>query len=391
MEDEGCFAHLWPAPLGPWVLMKIVDRYVLREYLIPFGYCLCAFCLIYVIFDLFDRFPDFLKAEVPWTQALLFYGHFLFVVNGFVPFLVMVLPIALLLSEQYTLVTLAMHNELTAMRASGLSLYRLFAPFLTVGVIASLLAVLVQEVAGPYATRWKSNFDQEQIKKLHEVNLIPNFYYHTGKTARDWRAASFDMNPPGRLLDVKVTQTRKDGSLVEEFMAAKAEWLDGQWWFYDLHARKYDLRGEPVAGSHTASPVPVDMPEFKETPQDFITEFLKIDAQSSWEMYRYLQTHPNVARETRRKREVVLHERLAMPWTCLVVVLIGMPTVMTTNRRGALKSVMLSIGGLFGFYFLQQFGYIHGVVGHIPPWLAGWLPNIVCAGVGLYLLSRIRC
>lgn len=80
--------------------MKIIDKYMLKQYLIPFGYCVGAFSLLYIVLDLFDRFADFVEAKVPAQDVLLYYAYYLFKVNGFVPFVVVVLPIALLLATR---------------------------------------------------------------------------------------------------------------------------------------------------------------------------------------------------------------------------------------------------------------------------------------------------
>lgn len=371
--------------------MRIITRYVLREYLIPLGYCLAAFSLIYLIYDLFDRFTDLLEAKVSLMQVFLFYAHYLFAVNGFVPFIVMIMPIALLLSELYTLVTLARHNELTAMRATGMSLYRLMFPFLTIGLLASIVSLVIQEGIGPYATQWTKKFEGGLNKKKPEQAYMQmDFLYHTGITHRHWLIRWYDIRTPGKGKEVKVTQDRKDGSLQEEYTASKVEWLDGAWWFYDLQMKRYDLRGEPIGGMGKPSLMPVEMRDFKETPDDFMQELNKTDTLSSWEMYRYVKTRPNLSKFTRTRRMVDLHARLAMPWTCLVVILIGMPAVMTSSRKGALLTVLMAIAFMFIFYFFVHLGMILGKRELIAPWLAGWLPNIIFSVVGILSLFRIK-
>jgi LPS export ABC transporter permease LptG len=371
--------------------MKILTRYVLREYLVPLTYCLAAFCLLYLVYDLFERFSDFLEAHTTLPQVLLFYAHYLFAVNGFVPFIVVIMPIALLLSQLYTLVALALHNELTAMRANGFSLYRLLLPFMIVALTMGVLGAIIQETIGPYATRWITTFNTTVIAKTpQEKNVVRDYLYHTGETYRHWMIQRFDLTRPGVLENVKIIQDRKDGSLAEEYFAAKAEWLDESWWLYALQVKKYDLRGEPIGGLSEPAQHPVEMRAFRESPEDFLQEMSKTDFLSSWDMYRYLRTHPKLSPSSRARRSVDLQARLAMPWTCLVVVLMGMPAAMTSSRKGALLSVLLAIAFLFGFYFLLHTGMILGKRLVIAPWLAGWLPNVLFAAAGLWALSRLR-
>jgi len=371
--------------------MRIITRYALKEYLIPFFYCMAAFSLIYLVLDIFDRFTDFIEAQIPLWQILFFYAHYLFAVTGFAPFIVVVMPVALLLGELYTLVNFARHNELTALRATGMSLYRLMFPFLLVGFCAALTCLVIQETIGPQATLWVKRFEAENIKKRPaQANMFMDFLYHTGGDHRHWLVRIFDSRTPGRCKDVKITQDLKDGSLGEEMWADKAEWLDGKWWFFGLKTQKYDLRGEPVGGPSKPSPYPIEKPDFKETPQDFLQELNQTDTLSSWDMYRYVANRPNLSRTTRVRRHVDLHARLAMPWTCFVVILIGMPAVMTTSRKGALFTVLGAIAVLFIFFFLVHLGMILGKRELLTPWLAGWLPNLIFLGAGLTGLLVIR-
>ena len=369
--------------------MTILQRYILREYLIPFAYCMAAFCLVYLVYDLFERFPEFVEARVPIAQILLFYAHYLFAVNGFVPYIVAVLPFALLLSELYALVNMARHNEFTAMRASGISLATLITPFLVVGVLASLAALLIQETIGPDATRWTYAFNRRQVETRDAKKaFLHTFYFHSGASQRYWVIPRFDFQNPGKLRKVTVTQNRPDGSLAQEYFAERAEWLDGVWWFFGMRTRKYTLREEPTGIWSRTPDKPVEM-DFTESPDDFLGEWLKSDLLSSWDMYKYLVNHPNLSQRSQASRKVDLHARLAMPWTCIVVILLGIPAIMTSGRKGALLTVMLAISFMFLFYFVVHFGMVLGKRELLMSWVAGWLPNIVFTGIGIYMLRKI--
>jgi lipopolysaccharide export system permease protein len=372
--------------------MKIIDRYILRQYFVPLSYLVAAFSLMYIILDLFERFPDFVEAKVGLWEAAVYYGYFLFAVNGFVPFLVMVMPFALLLSALYTLTLFARHNELTAMCASGVSLRRLMLPLMGVGLCVALVSAVAQETLGPAATRWIDDFHRRRIHR-HEstVDLVSDFLYQTGVTHRQWIIKKFNQRQPNRLVGVHVIQERDDGSLAKELYAAKAEWLDGHWWFYELQQREYDQAGEPVGGLSKPSERPVEIQEYAETPAEFQNEATQeSDYLSSWDMYQYLRQHPNLSGLGRAKRTVDLHARLAMPWTCLVMILLSLPATAGGVRRSALRSVGFGLAFLFGFYFLLYMGILLGKWGLIWPWLAGWFPNTIFLALGATLTARLE-
>lgn len=371
--------------------MKIIDKYVLRQYLIPLGYLVVAFCLLYVVLDLFDRFPDFVEAKVPLKDVVVYYGYYLFAVNGFVPFIVVVLPIALLLAALYALTMFARHNELTAMCASGVSIRRLMGPLLAAGFCASLFAAVAQETLGPRATRWIADYGKYVINRQKEtVDIVQNYIYHTGATRRQWIISQFNLRDPGSMKGVKVLQERPDSTLETEILATSAEWLDGYWWFHGLQTRPYNEQGEPIGPMSPPSEMPVEMSDYTEAPTEFLSELQKTDFLSSLDMIRYLESRPNLTGAGRARRLVDIHARLAMPWSCMVLILLSLPATAGGVRRPAMRSVAFGLLALFGFYFIVNLGMILGKREIIWAWLAGWLPNLIFLGVGGILTWRMK-
>jgi lipopolysaccharide export system permease protein len=90
------------------------------------------------------------------------------------------------------------------------------------------------------------------------------------------------------------------------------------------------------------------------------------------------------------KSEIKIYGRLAAPWTCVVVVLIAIPFGAVSGRRNAFVGVAASIVICFIYFVLQQLALALGTGGYLQPWLAGWLPNLSFALVGLLLTARIR-
>src|SRR5437773_1880225 len=109
--------------------MRLLDRYLLRELLIPLGYCLCGFLILWVFADLFVEFGEFQNKKLLPADIVEYYAL------STPEFLVEVLPIALLLAVLYSLTNHARHQEITAIRAAGVSLWRLCLPYLAVGLL----------------------------------------------------------------------------------------------------------------------------------------------------------------------------------------------------------------------------------------------------------------
>ena len=131
--------HVCPMRLlSPFRAMKLIDKYLLRNLMVPLGYCLAAFALIYVVFDLFDNMSDFIDAKTPLASVLQFYSLLMPSV------LIFIAPVSLFLAVLYSLSHLTKNNELTAMRSCGVSLLRLMTPMIAVGLIASVIVGVSQ-------------------------------------------------------------------------------------------------------------------------------------------------------------------------------------------------------------------------------------------------------
>ncbi len=104
----------------------------------------------------------------------------------------------------------------------------------------------------------------------------------------------------------------------------------------------------------------------------------------------FLRTHPRLSDEKRAQVLVNFHQRLAMPWMCLIVVLFGIPFGATTGRRGAFLGIVAALALFFVYYLLLKLGIVMGNRQFLAPWLAGWLPNLAFSAMGVILVYRHR-
>jgi lipopolysaccharide export LptBFGC system permease protein LptF len=139
-------------------------------------------------------------------------------------------------------------------------------------------------------------------------------------------------------------------------------------------------------------------PEFSETPDQIRSE-IQLSTGSSLVKARkadipiavivsYLRLHPYPSQAAALYTK--LEGRLATPWTCLVVVLIAMPFGAASGRRNVYVGVASSILICFAYFVLQQVCLAAGAGGKMPPWLAGWLPNLAFGVTGLWMTARVR-
>jgi len=362
--------------------MKLLDRYVLRQFAAPVIYCLLTFSMVFIVFDLFEHLSDFIKARTPFAAICQYY------IFAWPSLAVYIAPISLLLGLLYGLWQMTRHNELTAMRASGVGLLRITLPLLLVGLAASLAASALQELVAPATSYWAAQFitRQERGEDL-SMRFAFDLPYKNERHHRIWAIRRFDLISH-EMQDVRMVQQRADGSDVETIRAAEARYYDQRWWFFDVMREKYDLSNNPLGPVENVSLL--EMRELTETPRDFANEVKDPVFLSALELWGFVRTHRNLSDKTQARYLVDMHARLAMPWTCLVVVLFGIPFGIHTARQGAFKGMIMALTTFFGYYIIMMISQWMGKQQMLPPFLCAWLPNAVFLALGLILMRKVR-
>jgi lipopolysaccharide export system permease protein len=395
--------------------MRLLDRYLLRELLLPLGYCLSGFLIFWVSFDLISDLSTFRERNLGALEVAQYYFVRL------PELLVVVLPFALLLALLYALTNHARHQELTAMRVAGVSLWRLSAPYFGVGLALSFLLFALNEIWVPdSAERAEQILERSagnQPKKAGRK--AANLVFHNARDRRNWSIKSYDL-ATHQMEQPRLEEVLPDGSRRQLF-AQSGAWTNGQWVLYNVQEFYYPIvpAVTPVLGrmlalilgwsSYPALPDELPIPSqtnalvlagFAETPEQIKSE-IKVSNLSSFRAAKkvqlsiadhlnYRRLHPHLDSSYRAMLETQLHARLAQPWTCLVVVLIAIPFGAPSGRRNVFVGVASSIFIGFIYFVLLRLGLALGTGGIIPAWLAAWLPNLLFGSAGFFLIQRVR-
>ncbi len=366
--------------------MKILDRYILRSLLTPFVYCLLTFCSIFVIWDLFNELSRFLEAEADgWTIALYYAAVLL-------PSLEFLMPASLMLGTLYALWHLTRTNELMAIQASGISFYRVVLPCLGMGLAATLFMGVIKETIGVHAFAWTKEMRMNRFKTEPGDVAFP-LAYLDARYHRLWLVEGYDVRQPRVMNKVKITEERTDGSRRREIFAKRAEWLDGRWWLHEPSEQHYDAADNPIGGIVPAAPGPravKEYPDIREHPDQFVRATRDWLFLSTWDMLKYLREHPHISAKAANERRYDIHNRLAMPWACLIATLFAIPAGAKTGRHNPLTGIFVAVGFFFAYYMLSQVGLLLGKSGLMPPWAGAWLSNAVFLFSGVVMLIRLR-
>ena len=372
--------------------MRLLDRYLLREFLISFTYCLVGFLMFWISFELFQELSDLQRDQLTPMEVAHYYAW------KSPELLLTVMPVALLLSLLYVLTQHARHHELTAIRSAGVSLWRLSLPYFLVGLLCSLWLFAANEIWGP-----KSLEEADRLRKRHQgrevavsSRYLKNFGFPSG-LGRVWQAESYDVET-GEMSTVHVGWRTESGER-REIVALKAEWRDGVWVFREAIDTWFSTNPAAFPARFVTNRLSVG--ELSETPNQIraalkvndlfsnLRQAAKRPQLSLREILDYQRVYPNETRY-RAALQTQLHGRLAAPWTCLVVVLIAVPFGAASGRRNPFVGVASSVFIFFGYFVLLRLGLTLGTAGRLPGWLAAWGPNFVFALLGAWRMTRVR-
>jgi len=372
--------------------MRLHDRYLFRELITPLAFLLGAFLIIGVSVFFTKELETIQERKLDVTESAAYCA------TSLPEFFVLILPILLLLALLYALTHHARYNEITALRAAGVSLWRICAPYFVVGLLATAAYFATNELAVPACDRWAAQILNRHAKKDENAKGKPQEgkSVYNGRDRRYWKFAEFD-EPSTVMVNPTVTWTLPDGSW-RVVHADSAMHTNGVWTFFGAHSyTQSGAHGELVpAGTNSL----LRLPEFEETPRKIETLLKYADTRTLHasgyadiplaELWNLLQNKPDLSRDDANTVQTKFYGRLATPWTCLVVVLVAIPFGAPSGRRNLFVGVAGSIFIGFAYFILARVSLAFGMNGDLPGWLAAWLPNLLFAAAGIVLTLRVR-
>ncbi|MEQ1860859.1 MAG: LptF/LptG family permease [Chthoniobacteraceae bacterium] len=362
--------------------MKLLDRYVLRSFLEPFVICTFGFLAIWLIFDLSDNGQDFLGAKASPKAVAGFY------LSQLPSILMIVLPVGLLLALLFSLSRMSRSNEIISQLTAGRSLVRVIQPLLLVGLVCTgLLSFLNRELAPRADAIKKVALEQIQKgRKSMKQESIDGHLFRDRQTNRTWYIEKFRMGT-NSLYGVVIVQQDVNDNPVQKWYAGRADWdsRTGRWIFIRGMRVDFDTEGNEIKRD-----LFLDRPEmvdgWSETVARIASSSMEAQNLTVPELEQFLAENRDFPDLTLAPFRTYLEYRRALPWSCLVVVLIGAPLGIVFNRRGVLAGVASSIFIFFGMIFATNLFLALGKGMRVSAFTAAWMPNLVIAAIGLALL-----
>ncbi len=363
---------------GPTRSTHILDRYLVREFLTFAGIGLAVAATLYVIVDLGDTLNRYLRVKPPLAYI---FEHFLYRLPAA---LHQGLPVVMLVATIFLFLSLSRFHELTAMKAAGMSLYRVSAPVLLMGLSVAVSALLFQELFLPRLNELGDEVDRVKIR-----GQLPR---HLQSRQRLWVRSSDSrfyrvelLSPQTNdLYGVTILEVSRDFRLLNRLDARQAHWTTAGWELRDGAFREMDSNEnvQTVPFTLTALDLSEDIEEFTRIHKD-------VESMSYWELRDYV-TRLEAAGFRAKKYLVALDSKLSFPLVNLVMVLVAIPFALQSPRGGRLFGIGLAIIIMAGYLVVHYVALAFARADLLPPFIAAWTANVIFLGIGTSLFLRAR-
>ncbi|MCE9628194.1 MAG: LptF/LptG family permease [Candidatus Eisenbacteria bacterium] len=358
--------------------MRILDRYLLREFLVYLLLGLLGFIVIFIVVDLIEKMDVFLDHKAPWPLVLQYF------VNLAPDVIVKMLPVSLLLATFLALGQLNKFGELTAMRAGGLSLVRILMPVYGVAVACVLGSLALGEYVVPAATRARDEIFEERIQHIQRSTPSERAdVTYLGRGGRIWVVGLYLVHPK-RMHDVSLQEFEK-GQLVRRIDAREANWDGKRWVFSSGFVRKFTGTGKESAEAFGSMAVN----GLGEVPDDFAKEGHKPEEMNWFELRNYVERLRSSGARVENYL-VDLHLKLAFPLICLIVVIIGGALSTRLRMQGAALGFGLSIAISFLYYGIMRASQALGHNGALSPYVAAWFADVLFGAIAIVMMAEAQ-
>jgi lipopolysaccharide export system permease protein len=358
-------------------MIKLIDRYLLKQFLQTLFFALVTFIAIFVVVDMMENMGDFIDRNIP--SALIFEYYIYFIPD----IIKLMFPIAILLSGMFTAGKMSTQNELAALKAGGVSLYRFMLPFLITVFFLSIFSVYFGGYIVPKAVKAKIAFETKYMKRSSD--LAGNDIFFQDSRTRIINISYFD--------DTRLQANRAS---IQEFapdnITRMVSRTDAGRLKYSTHKKMWEAYNgiRRHFGNSSEEAVKFDsleLPELNFLPKDVLAKQQQPEEMNLGELKELYETQNRSGNDPTRTL-IEFHSRIAFAFANFIVIFFGLP--LSANKRKGGLALQFGISLLMTFLYLgfMKISQAFGNNGAMNPMLTAWFANIVFLAAALLNIVR---
>jgi LPS export ABC transporter permease LptG/LPS export ABC transporter permease LptF len=358
----------------------ILDDYVLRDFVVNLGMVLSTFLMLLLVFTLFELLSDILRNQISPVVV----GEYL--LNVIPYFIYSVMPFTILLAVLITLGLMHRSNEIVAIKASGISIYRIIVPVLVSAIVLAGGLFFFDQFYLPHANKRQDALRNVIKGKPAQTYLNPSRKWILGQhsTIFYYQLFDSDRNQFGNLSVFQFNPATFD--LTHRVYADRAHWDEQLNKWICTQGWQRVFRGAAIEDYRT-----YDVSTFAsigEVPEYFKKEVKQSSEMNYEELRRYIHELQQSGFDVVRFK-VQLQKKLAFPVITFVMAVLAVPFALSAGKRGAIAGVAVAVGIAVVYSVTSGLFEAMGNISQLPPVLAAWSPDLIFALVGGYLILKV--
>ncbi|MDR0788086.1 MAG: LptF/LptG family permease [Gemmatimonadota bacterium] len=355
--------------------MKIIDRYIYRQFFSTFTVLLLGLPVIFIITDLTDQLDKYLNRGLSAGQVALSYVYFLpqLIFWGF--------PIASLIATVFTIGNMTRYQEITAAKAGGVSFYRLAAPLVLCAVVLSIVGVGIGDLV-PVANQKRAVTIGERQRSISVLRNNIVFRTESGRTLAANRVSSLT----SEMERVVVETAPAENGMRHQVAAGSALFYPDRGWVLSSGYFRWIVPGEVPRVMDFGA---MEIRELQDRPEEILTVSKDAEEMTYRELERFVRTVERSGGNSNEYR-VDLAQKLSLPLAIFVIVLFGAPLATSSQRGGAAFGIGVSLIITLIYLMMFRVGKAVGASGAVDPMVAAWAPNVIFLVGGIILFWRVK-
>jgi len=358
----------------------ILDDYILRDFSVYLGMIIGAFLMLLLVFTLFELLGDILRNQI----SPLVVGAYLLNVSPY--FLYNITPLAMLLAVLITFGVMQRSNEVTAIKATGTSVYRIVIPVLLAAALLSGGLFFFDQFYLPHANKRQDALRNRIKGKPPQTYLQPDRKWIVGQHSDIYYYQFFDSDRD-QFGSVSVFQfDPRTFEITQRVYAERAHWEDRlERWVYEQGWER-ELSGVAIENYRQFDVA--TFPQSSEPPTYFKKEVKQSLEMNYEDLRRYIHDLQQSGFDVVRLR-VQLHKKFAFPMITFVMAVLAVPFSLSAGKRGAIAGVAVAVGIAVVYWTVSGLFEAMGNLSQLPPALAAWSPDLIFGFVGGYLILKV--
>lgn len=364
--------------------MRTIDKYIIRELFWPYIFGMLGFLVVIAIDPMISAMKNIINKQIDIGVVAKWF------VFSLTRDMIFTFPMAMLLSSLLVFGRLSKDSETVALKAGGVSFWRLMIPVMVFAFLSTVFAFLFGEFVMPYSVKMARDIQKNEILKLLPVRGAENVYIKD----TDYRTiyAGKVLHFPGeevsvRLENIVVSEYDPATQLVAHRILAKGGvFMQGKWNFWDGMVYDYDRDMNATLVEEFKNKA-VDL---RERPDDFKKEESNYGEMSSREIFNLVKYHSKKGFQDIAPLLVEFYLKSSIPVACFIFGIMGAALGTGNSKTGAFIGFGVSVIIIFIYYVLLSISKAYGKNGVIPPLFAAWIHNIIFFIVAVWLVYRVR-